>query len=358
MRRRLAEGLVFISCLTSVHCSQPGPPPAPPATPPAPIPSAGSVIAKDPSLKAIVPAEGRIEKLAEGFMFTEGPVWIKEGGEGLLFSDIPNNRIMKWTPDGNVVEFRKPSGDTGPPRPDGTYGGSNGLTLDKEGRLTICEHGDRRVTRLEKDGKLTVLADKYQGKRLNSPNDAVYKSDGSLYFTDPPYGLVDEKERRLPFQGIYRLTVGGELQLLNRELTRPNGLAFSPDEKTLYVANSDPEKKLWMAYAVAADGTISQGRVFFDVTAEKEDGLPDGLKVDSQGNVYCTGPGGVWIFSPEGKHLGTIQPAEVPANCHWGDADAKTLYMTARTGLYRVRLNIRGIRPEPSYSEESCNERS
>ena len=262
-----------------------------------------------------------------------------------MFSDIPNNRIMKWTPDGKVAEFRKPSGYTGPPAPEGSYVGSNGLTLDKEGRLVICEHGDRRVTRLEKDGKLTVLADKYQGKRLNSPNDAAYKSDGSLYFTDPPYGLFDEKKKELDFQGIYRLTADGKLQLLNKELSRPNGLAFSPDEKTLYVANSDPEKKLWMAYDVAANGTLSKGRVFFDVTAEKEDGLPDGLKVDTQGNVYCTGPGGVWIFSPDGKHLGTIKPTEVPANCHWGDADGKTLYMTARKGLYRVRLNIPGIRP-------------
>jgi gluconolactonase len=303
------------------------------------------VVEKDPALKAIVPAEARIEKLSSGFIFTEGPVWVKEGGEALLFSDIPNNRIMKWTPDGQVSELRKPSGYTGSAAPEGAYIGSNGLTLDKEGRLIICEHGDRRVTRLEKDGKLTVLAEKYQGKRLNSPNDAVYKSDGSLYFTDPPYGLFDEKAKELDFQGIYRLLPNGKLELLNKELTRPNGLAFSPDEKTLYVANSDPARKIWMAYDVAANGTLSNGRVFFDVTAEAEEGLPDGLKVDTQGNVYCTGPGGVWIFSPEGKHLGTIKPTEVPANCHWGDADGKTLYMTARKGLYRIRLNVAGLRP-------------
>ena len=345
MTRRLSQGLLFAACLASMFCSQPAPPPAQPVTPPPPPPAAGSIVEKDPALKAIVSSEARIEKLADGFIFTEGPIWVKEGGEGLLFSDIPNNRIMKWTPDGKVAEFRKPSGYTGPPAPEGSFVGSNGLTLDKEGRLIICEHGDRRVTRLEKDGKLTVLADKYQGKRLNSPNDAVYKSDGSLYFSDPPYGLFDEKKKELDFQGIYRRSADGRLQLLNKELSRPNGLAFSPDEKTLYVANSDPEKKLWMAYDVAANGTLSKGRVFFDVTAEKEDGLPDGLKVDTQGNVYCTGPGGVWIFSPDGKHVGTIKPTEVPANCHWGDADGKTLYMTARKGLYRVRLSIPGIRP-------------
>lgn len=345
MKRRLAQGLLFASCLVSVFCSQPTPPPAPLVTTPPPPPSAGTVVEKDPALKAIVSAGAKIEKLADGFVFTEGPIWVKEGGEGLLFSDIPNNRIMKWTPDGKVTEFRKPSGYTGPPAPEGSYVGSNGLTLDKEGRLTICEHGDRRVTRLEKDGSLTVLADKYQGKRLNSPNDAVYKSDGSLYFTDPPYGLFDERKKELDFQGIYRWTADGKLQLLNKELSRPNGLAFSPDEKTLYVANSDPEKKLWMAYDVAINGTLSKGRVFFDVTGEQEDGLPDGLKVDTQGNLYCTGPGGTWIFSADGKHLGTIKPTEVPANCHWGDADGKTLYMTARKGLYRLSLNIPGVRP-------------
>jgi gluconolactonase len=344
MKRQVVEAILFASCLASVFCSQPAPPPAQPATPPPP-PSAGSIAEKDPALNVIVPPDAKIEKLASGFTFTEGPVWVKEGGEGVLFSDIPNNRIMKWTPDGKVVEFRKPSGYTGPPAPPGSYIGSNGLTLDKEGRLVICEHGDRRVTRLEKDGKLTVLADKYQGKRLNSPNDAAYRSDGSLYFTDPPYGLFDEKKKELDFQGIYRLAPGGKLDLLNKEMSRPNGLAFSPDEKTLYVANSDPEKKIWMAYDVAPNGMLSKGRVFFDATAEKEDGLPDGLKVDTQGNIYATGPGGVWVFAPDGKHLGTIKPAEVPANCHWGDADGKTLYMAARTGFYRVRLNIPGIRP-------------
>jgi gluconolactonase len=219
--------------------------------------------------------------------------------------------------------------------------------LDKQGRLVICEHGNGRVTRLEKDGKLTVLAARYEGKRLNSPNDAVYKSNGDLYFTDPPYGFPKEDadpKKELKFNGIYRLS-GGKLHLLNKEMTRPNGLAFSPDEKTLYVANSDAARKIWMKFDVLADGSIGNGKVFFDVTKETADGLPDGMKTDKAGNLYCTGPGGVWIFSPAGKHLGTIAPPETPANLNWGDAGGKTLYMTARTGLYRIKLSAEGIRP-------------
>ena len=346
MKKALLRGLTLMACLACLTCSQQSKQESnQPSSPPPQPASSGSVVEKDPALKDVISAEARIEKLAGGFTFTEGPVWIKEGEGHLLFSDIPNNAILKWTPDGNVSTFRNPSGYTGPPAPAGSFIGSNGLTLDKEGRLIICEHGDHRVTRLEKDGKLTVLADRFQGKRLNSPNDAVYKSDGSLYFTDPPYGVFDEKAKELDFQGIYRISPKGKLQLLNKELTRPNGLAFSPDEKMLYLSNSDPDKKIWMAYDVSADGSLTHGRLFFDVSQEREDGLPDGMKVDTKGNLYCTGPGGIWIFSPQGKHLGTIKPPEVPANCHWGDGDAKTLYMTARTGLYRIRLNIPGIRP-------------
>lgn len=307
--------------------------------------SAGTIDKRDAALEKLVPAGAKIEKLAGGFMFTEGPIWLKEGA--LLFSDIPNNVINKWTPDGKVVQFRKPSGYDKTDAPPGAFIGSNGLTLDKQGRLIICEHGNGRVTRLEKEGKVAVLADKFEGKRLNSPNDAVYKSNGDLYFTDPPYGFVKQDEdpkKELKFNGIYKLA-GGKLQLLYKDLTRPNGLAFSPDEKYLYVANSDAARKIWMRFDVQKDGSLSNGEVFFDVTKEAAEGLPDGMKIDKLGNLYCTGPGGVWIFSPEGKHLGTIRASEVPANCHWGDADGKTLYMTARTGLYRVKLNVEGIRP-------------
>lgn len=305
----------------------------------------GKILRADPAINQIVPPAAQIEKLAGGFGFTEGPVWRRDGS--LLFSDIPNNCIHKWTPDGKVTLFRKPSGYDGTDAPPGAFIGSNGLTLDKQGRLIICEHGNGRVTRLERDGKLTVLAARYQGKRLNSPNDAVYRSDGALYFTDPPYGFVkqdDDPKKELKFNGIYRLA-GGKLQLLSTELSRPNGLGFSPDEKYLYVANSDPARKIWMRFEVKPDGTLANGKVFFDVTGRAEDGLPDGLKLDQKGNLYATGPGGVWIFSPEGKHLGTIQPPETPANCAWGDADGRTLYLTARTGLYRIRLLIAGIRP-------------
>jgi len=307
--------------------------------------SAGSILLRDDSLKEIVPSDAVIEKLADGFVFTEGPVWVKQGNGFLLFSDIPNNSIMKWAQDSGVQTFRKPSGYRGAAAPAGSFIGSNGLTLDQEGRLTICEHGDRQVTRLEKDGKLTVLADGYHGKRFNSPNDAVYKSDGSLYFTDPAYGPFNPRHQELDFQGIYRLSGAGTLQLLKRDLTHPNGLAFSPDETVLYVANSDPKKRFWMAYDVNRDGTLGDGRVFYDVTQEREEGIPDGMKVDTRGNLYCTGPAGVWIFSPQGKHLGTIKPLERPANCHWGDDDGKTLYVTARTSVYRIRLNVAGIRP-------------
>ena len=303
----------------------------------------GKIVRSDPSINQLIPANAKIEKLAGGFAFVEGPIWIKDGY--LLFSDIPNNAIMKWAPDGKVSTFRKPSGYDKNDAPAGAFIGSNGLILDKMGRLVICEHGNGRMTRLEKDGKLTVLADKFEGKRLNSPNDAVYKSDGALYFTDPPYGfpkLDDDPKKELKFNGVYRLA-GGKLQCLYRELTKPNGIGFSPDEKTLYVGNSDPAKKIWMKFDVKPDGSIANGKVFNDVTAEKEDGLPDGLKVDSLGNIWATGPGAVWIFSPAGKLIGKIQPPEVPANLNFGDKDGKTLFMTARTGLYRIRTNVTGL---------------
>jgi gluconolactonase len=226
--------------------------------------------------------------------------------------------------------------------------GSNGLTLDAEGRLTIDEHGRRRVVRVEKNGVVTVLADRFEGRRLNSPNDLVYKSDGSLYFTDPPFGLpkvFDDPRRELPFSGVYRLN-DGVLQLLTHELSGPNGLAFSPDERWLYVSNWDVDRKVIMRYPVLSDGALGAGTVFVDAT-ESDPGEQawDGVKVDVQGNVYAAGPGGVWIVSPNGTLLGKITPGETPANIAWGGDDARTLYMTARTGVYRVRLEIPGLRP-------------
>ncbi len=306
--------------------------------------SAGTVARIDPAFDALVPAGASIEKLAGGMGFIEGPLWMKAGY--LLFSDVTGNKIWKWAPGMAAAEtFLEKSGAD--ECPEGTYCGSNGLNLDKKGRVLVCQHGRGRIVAIEADGKHTVIADKFEGKRLNSPNDTAWKSDGSLYFTDPPYGFPkqdDDPKKVLKFNGIYRLNPDGKVKLLHKDMTRPNGIAFSPDEKTLYVANSDPAKKLWMKFTVAADGSLGDAKVFFDVTAEKEDGLPDGLKVDKSGNIYATGPGGVWIFNPEGKLLGKIQPTEHPANVGWGD-DGKTLYMTARTGLYRIKLSAEGVLP-------------
>lgn len=306
--------------------------------------STSKVIRLSSGINEIVPSDAKIEQLANGFGFIEGPIWIHEGY--LLFSDIPRNVILKWTPGDSVSVFRKQSGYQGTVPP-GALFGSNGLTLDKRGRLTIAEHGNRRVTRLEKDGKLTILADRYQGKRLNSPNDLVYKSDGSLYFTDPPFGLpktYSDPAKELPFSGVYRVA-HGSLQLLTKMLTAPNGLAFSPDEKYLFVSNSGPLEKLWMRFEVQPDGTLANGKVFYDASESKDQGVPDGMKVDTEGNLYCVGPGGIWIFSPKGEHLGTIELPQLPANCNWGDEDGKTLYIAAGTALYRIRLKVRGIRP-------------
>ncbi len=304
----------------------------------------------DPALDAIVPANPTLEKIAEGFLFTEGPVWVPDGGY-LLFSDPNANQIYRWSPDGQVSVFRTKSGYAG--FDVGEYGqpGSNGLTLDAEGRVTLNQHGNRRVIRVEKPGSVTVLADRYEGKRLNSPNDLVYRSDGSLYFTDPPFGLpkaYDDPRKELPFSGVFRVAPDGRLQLLSSDLKGPNGLAFSPDERYLYVGNWDTEKKIVMRYDVRPDGTLANGSVFFDMTSAPGEDALDGLKVDQQGNVYVSGPGGIWILSAAGKHLGTIAGPEHPHNFAWGDADGKTLYLCARTGLYRMRLKVAGVRPRPT----------
>ena len=306
------------------------------------------VVRLDPAIDAIVPANPKIFKLAEGFQFTEGPVWIKAGY--LLFSDPNANTIYKYTAtDSTLSVFKANSGYSGKDIAEYFQPGSNGLTLDPQGRLTINEHGNHRVTRMEKDGHVTVLADKYDGKRLNSPNDLVYRSDGTLFFTDPPFGLAkfyDDPRRELPFSGVFAL-YKGQLKLVSTDLKGPNGIAFSPDEKYLYIGNWDPEKKIIMRYEVGADGSLSHGKVFFDMTqAPGEDAL-DGIKVDRQGNLYVSGPGGLWIISAEAKHLGTIIAPKHPHNLAWGD-DGKTLYMTAQGSLYRMPLKIPGIRPDAS----------
>lgn len=278
-------------------------------------------------LHAILSDNAKVEKLVGGFKFTEGPIWDRRGF--LLLSDIPSDTIYKWTPDGKISVFRRPAGHP------------NGNTLDQEGRLITVEH-DRRVVRTEKDGTAVTLADRYEGKRLNSPNDVVVKSDGSIYFTDPPYGIKKEQEE-LGFYGVYRLAQDRTLTLLAKDFVRPNGLTFSPDENKLYV--NDSEKGHIRVFEVKPDGTLTNGRVFADLKGPSKEGVPDGMKVDVQGNVYSSGPRGVWVFSPEGKLLGKIIVPEVVENLGWGDSDYKTLYITASTSLYRIRLNIAGVRP-------------
>ena len=295
----------------------------------------------DPAFNALIPAGTKIEKLAGGFTFTEGPLWRPQGV--LWFSDVIGNVVRQWSPSGAVIEILRPGGYDGNSLPEGGFNGPNGMTADRDGAVVLCQHGNRRIVRISRDGKVSTVIDRYEGKRLNSPNDLVFHPDGSLYFTDPPYGLPLQDEdpaKELFFNGVYRLA-NGKLQLIIEDLHRPNGLAFSPDYKTLYVANSERPKK-WMRYDVAADGTVSNGRVFADVDHSTEPGVPDGMKIDALGNLYCAGPGGVWVYSPDGKHLGTIRTPETPANCAWGD-DGKSLYITAHTGVYRVKLAVAGV---------------
>jgi gluconolactonase len=292
-----------------------------------------------------------MEVLAGGFEWTEGPVWVKDGGY-LLFSVIPPNKVLKWKEGAGCSIYLKPSGFTGA-KDLREEPGSNGLVLDPQGRLVLCQHGDRRMARMKAGlstpkAEYETLADKHEGKRFNSPNDAAYHSSGALYFTDPPYGLAKRMEdpaKEIPYQGVYRLGTDGAVTLLTKEVTRPNGIAFSPDEKTLYVASSDPDKAVWHAFPVNADGTLGAGRIFADFTKDvgKVKGLPDGLKVDVKGNLYATGPGGVLVFAPDGTHLGTLATGQATSNCAWGD-DGSTLYITADQYLVRIRTATKGNR--------------
>ena len=336
--------LAGLACFAAA-CGAPEPAAEAPAETAAPDTGAGTILRVDPRFDALVPADARIEKLADGYVFTEGPVWDRAASR-LLFSDVRGNGVYQWSEADGASPFIEPvfEGD----RTGLRSVSSNGLTLDAEGRLVMCEHGNRLISRVEEDGSRTTLVDSYEGRRLNSPNDAAYSSDGWLYFTDPGSALEGRDEsplREHDFNGIYRLSPDGELELLYRDQSRPNGIALSPDESVLYVANSDAEQKVWMAYDLSADG-VSNPRVFFDVNDQATEGAADGLKVDNAGNLFATGPGGVWVIAPDGTHLGTIMPDEVPANVAWGD-DGGTLYMTARTGLYRIRLTTEGTIPGP-----------
>lgn len=306
------------------------------------------VIRHDEAINKIVGPNPKVFKLAEGFKFTEGPVWV---GDGLLFSDPNANTIYKYSKDEKLSVFRTPSGYNGADIADYGQPGSNGLTLDPQGNLVIDQHGNHRVVRLEKDGSETVLADTFDGKRLNSPNDLVYRSDGTLFFTDPPFGLPNSLKAQtrpvgnvplLPFSGVFAL-YKGKLQVVNKDFAGPNGIAFSPDEKYLYIGNWDDNKKIVNRYEVQPDGTLKNGKLFFDFTPFKGEDAIDGIKVDVEGNVYVSAPGGLQILSPEGKHLGTIVTPQHVHNMAWGDDDGKTLYLCARSGLYRMRLNIAGF---------------
>jgi len=283
--------------------------------------------AKTSNFPSLFPRKAQIIRVATGFRFTEGPLWFSKGNY-LLFSDIPANTIFRLSANGQVTVFRQPSGN------------SNGLTFDREGRLLACEHGNRRVTRTEHDGSMRVLADKFQGKQLNSPNDVVVKGDGSIYFTDPPYGIKPAQQEQ-SIQGVYRLDLDRSLlTLVADDFDRPNGLAFSPDERKLYIADSSTRRHIRI-FDVRSDGNLTNGRLFHDMDS-KEKGSPDGMKVDQLGHLYCTGPGGIWVFDPKGQHLGTIMTPETPANCAWGDDDLRTLYITARTSVYTIRVKIPG----------------
>lgn len=303
----------------------------------------GNIERRDARLDKLVPKDARLERLCDGYHWVEGPVWNRKENV-LLFSDIPANAIIKWKAGESCGLFLSPSGYTGTAPFAGHEPGSNGLTYDAAGHLVLCEHGDRRVARLEANGSKTTLADRYEGHRLNSPNDLVFKSNGDLYFTDPAYGLpktFDDPQRELTFCGVYRLSKDGKVTLLTKDLKAPNGIAFSPDERRLYV--SDSAQSLWMVYDVKADGTLAGGRVFYDAKAwtKTRKGAPDGLKVDRQGNLFASGPEGVYVFAPDGTHLGTIETGVPTANCAWGD-DGSTLYVTANTAVYRIRLTTKG----------------
>jgi gluconolactonase len=305
----------------------------------------GRIVMLDPAMEQVLDRNAPIELLGEGYEWAEGPAWNRREGF-LVFSDIPRNSVMKYQPGEAVSLFFRPSGY------DGATGysaepGSNGLIWNPEGELLLMQHGNRRVAKRMADGTFVSIADRYQGKRFNSPNDGVLKSNGDLYFTDPPYGLpkqADDPSRELDYCGVYRVNPAGEVTLLTKELTRPNGIGFSPDEKTLYVAQSDPEAAVWKKFEVQGDGSLSKGKVLFDATAwvGSKKGLPDGLKVSRSGHLFATGPGGVLILTPEGKHLGTIETGQATANCGFG-GDGSVLYITADMYLLRVQTKTKGV---------------
>jgi gluconolactonase len=303
------------------------------------------VIRVHPRFDKLVPLNVKIERIVSHRQWVEGPVWNRQEGY-LLFSDIPTNSIIKWQEGKGTSVFLKPSGYTGKAPFDGPEPGSNGLAFDPAGRLVSAEHGDRRIGRLEKHGKKITLVARYEGKRINSPNDLVFKSNGDLYFTDPPFGLpksYDDPRKETPFQGVYKYSEDGKLALLTKDIKAPNGIAFSPDEQKLYISNADPANAVWMVFDVKADGTIENGKVLFNGTAwaKHKPGVPDGMKVDRDGNIFGTGPGGIHVFSADGKHLGSIETGAPTGNLAWGE-DGSSLFITSNTNVYRLRLTTKG----------------
>jgi gluconolactonase len=315
------------------------------ARPKAGYPAVGRIERFDPRLDALVPSGAVLERVADGMDWTEGPVWDVKSG-ALLFSDVPRNVILQWNEGAGVTERVRASGYSGKEPFAGREPGSNGLVFDSQGRLVTCQHGDRRIVRRETDGSVTVIADRYDGKRLNSPNDLVFKYNGDLYFTDPPFGLpgtFDDPRKELSFQGVYRVTPGGRVILLTRELSAPNGIGFSPDEKTLYVSNSDRQHPVWMAYPVLPDGTLGRGRQFAEASAwvGEEEGVADGLKVDRNGNIFGAGPGGIHVFAPDGTRLGRLETGVKTGNLNWGE-DGSVLYIAANHWILRLRTSTKG----------------
>jgi gluconolactonase len=305
-----------------------------------------TITSLDPRFDRLVPRDAKLEKIADGFTWVEGPVWHKQGGY-LLFSDIPANAVYKWKAGEGTSLYLKPSGYSGTTPFAGKEPGSNGLTLDAQGRLVLCRHGDRQIGRLESNGTIVPLADHYDGQRINSPNDLVFKSNGDLYFTDPPFGLPQafDDSSKAPVQGVYRLSNDGTVALLIHDIKAPNGIAFSPDEKTLYVSDVDPKRAAWLAYDVRKDGTVTNGRVFFDATRWRKDPFfgPDGFKVDRQGNIFGARPGGLSVIASDGTLLGTIETGQPTSNVAWGE-DGQTLFITGGSSVYRLRLTTGAAR--------------
>jgi len=337
--------LVLLPTLGGALALSAAPAPITSAVAPYPKDAKSAVESYDPAFEALVAADAVVENLGSGFRWSEGPVW-DPAQDALLFSDVPENRVYRWKDGAGITVFLEPSGFTGEVY-NGRERGSNGLTLDPQGRLTLCQHGDRRVARLAADGKhFETVVGEVDGKRFSSPNDLCFDKAGNLFFTDPPYGLPSDTKQETAFNGVYRLGTDGKLTVLDKEMLRPNGIALSPDEKTLYVGSTDGSQPYLKAYALNADGTVASSRIFFDSTAfsnrTKRRGGLDGMKVDAQGNVWTSGPGGILVINPAGKLIGSIVTNRPTANCAFGDADHQTLYITSNESLLRVRTKVKG----------------